>query len=72
MPPATSIRCDQPGDLGATSLWGGNLIGRGVSLQYTWTGTSPASGSAQTVGLVACDPGFRSSGIVTQTVTIPS
>ncbi|MEJ7893114.1 MAG: prepilin-type N-terminal cleavage/methylation domain-containing protein [Solirubrobacteraceae bacterium] len=72
LPPAASIRCDQPGDLSATSLWGGTLIGRGVSLQYTWPGTSPASGTGQTVGVVACDPGFRSSGLVTQTVIIPS
>jgi hypothetical protein len=41
------------------TLWGGALLGQGVTYTYTWPGTSPASGATQNVGLVACDPGSR-------------
>jgi prepilin-type N-terminal cleavage/methylation domain-containing protein len=72
MPVASQIRCDQPGDPNAASLWGGNIIGRELTVQYTWPGTSPATGSPQVVGLVVCDPGDRASAVVTKTVTIPA
>jgi Tfp pilus assembly protein PilX len=72
MPTAASIRCDLPPADGATTAWGGTLIGRGLTLQYTWPGTVPASGSTQTVGLVVCDPGDRHSPVATQIVTIPT
>jgi hypothetical protein len=58
----SAIQCNQPTETvtnGVTKLWGGTYLGRGVVLQYTWPGTTPASGAGQTVGLVACDPGDR-------------
>jgi prepilin-type N-terminal cleavage/methylation domain-containing protein len=73
MPSTASIRCDLPGDPNASTLWGGNIIGRELTVQYTWPiGMPPASGTAETVGLVVCDPGDRSSPLVTQTVTVPA
>jgi hypothetical protein len=71
IPTAANVRCDLPGLPTDTTLWGGNLIGRGVTTQYTWPGTTPASGTSRTIGLVVCDPGDRPSSIVSQTVTIP-
>jgi prepilin-type N-terminal cleavage/methylation domain-containing protein len=70
----STIRCDQrtPTTSGATkTLWGGNLIGQGITYQYTWPGSTPASGTAQTASLVACDPGDRYGYTGPQTVTIP-
>jgi type II secretory pathway pseudopilin PulG len=68
-PGTANIRCDQPGDVADTVVWGVPIAGRGLTLQYTWPGTVP-SGSTQTVGLVACDPGDRFS-YVTNSVTVP-
>jgi prepilin-type N-terminal cleavage/methylation domain-containing protein len=70
----TTIRCDQPKEAvtnSVVSMWGGSFIGTGVVLRYTWPGTTPAAGTQQTVGLVACDPGDRY-GYVTKSVPIPS
>jgi prepilin-type N-terminal cleavage/methylation domain-containing protein len=70
----TTIRCDQPKEAvtnSVVSMWGGSFIGTGVVLRYTWSGTTPAAGTQQTVGLVACDPGDRY-GYVTKSVPIPS
>jgi prepilin-type N-terminal cleavage/methylation domain-containing protein len=70
----TTIRCDQPKEAvvnSVVSMWGGSFIGTGVVLRYTWPGPTPAAGTPQTVGLVACDPGDRY-GYVTKSVPIPS
>ena len=59
----SNIRCDQARPTTSTSsgtvtktLWGGNEIGEGVDVAYTF----PASdGNAPVIGLVVCDPGDR-------------
>jgi hypothetical protein len=69
-----AVDCTKPQETvsgGSISLWGGTFLGRGVVLRHTWPGTTPAAGTAQTIGLVACDPGDRF-GFVTKTVQIPS
>ena len=73
MPNATSIRCDQAAESNVPigPLWGGNFIGRGITYRHQWLGTSPASGTAQTVGLVSCDPGDRFGVATPKTVNIP-
>jgi type II secretory pathway pseudopilin PulG len=75
MPSTSVIDCTKPPGSqaqGQPEPWGVAAAGTGLTLEYQWPGTTPASGSAQTVGVVACDPGDRSSGLVTQTVTIPA
>jgi hypothetical protein len=72
MPAIANVRCDLPPADDATTAWGGTLIGRGLTFQYTWPGTVPAAGTAQTIGLIACDPGDRHSPLATRTVTIPT
>jgi type II secretory pathway pseudopilin PulG len=71
----TAVDCHNTTETTSSSgitLWGGNFIGRGIVLQYTWPGTTPASGTNQTVGLVACDPGDRyANPVPTATVKIP-
>lgn len=72
MPAIANVRCDLPPADDATTAWGGTLIGRGLTFQYQWPGTVPAAGTAQTIGLVVCDPGDRHSPLATRTVTIPT
>jgi type II secretory pathway pseudopilin PulG len=70
----SAIDCTKPKETvsgTSVSLWGGSFMGRGVVLRYTWPGVTPPAGTAQTIGLVACDPGDRY-GYVTQSVQIPS
>jgi type II secretory pathway pseudopilin PulG len=70
----TNIQCNTASETNIQSgnLWGGNLIGRGISFTYKWPGTTPASGTPQTFGLVACDPGDRFDTLDTNlTVNIP-
>jgi prepilin-type N-terminal cleavage/methylation domain-containing protein len=59
----TSITCDQPvitlNAAGQRVLWGGILIGDGITLTHTFPTTDGAVGSLQKIGLVACDPGDR-------------
>jgi type II secretory pathway pseudopilin PulG len=73
MPATANIRCDQASETNVSSgtLWGGNLVGRGIAYQYTWKQLTPASGTAQNFGVVACDPGDRFSFAGPQSVNIP-
>ena len=68
----TSVRCDLPPAVNATTAWGGTLIGRDLTVQYTWPGAVPATGSTRRIGLVVCDPGDRASALAFQDVTIPA
>jgi len=77
----TSIACDQPtvtiGDAGQRILWGGTLIGDGVTLSHAFPAGDGNAGTAKNIGLVACDPGDRygTAGIAPGpaiAVTIPS
>lgn len=77
----SAIACDKPVQSidanGRRNLWGGVLIGEGVALSYTFPATDGAAGTAQTIGLVTCDPGDRygTAGIPPGTsvsVTIPN
>lgn len=58
----SSIACDNPAvALDAFEqriLWGGVLIGEGVTLNHTFP-DAELSGTQQRIGLVACDPGDR-------------
>lgn len=57
----TAIQCDKPttsiDSAGRTRLWGGVLIGQGITLNHTFA--QPEWGTAQTIQLVVCDPGHR-------------
>jgi prepilin-type N-terminal cleavage/methylation domain-containing protein len=59
----TSITCDSPvitlNAAGQRELWGGILIGDGITLSHTFPTTDGVVGSLQKIGLVACDPGDR-------------
>jgi prepilin-type N-terminal cleavage/methylation domain-containing protein len=58
----TDIQCDNPNITVNVAeqriLWGGVLIGDGVTLSHTFPDSEP-SGTLQRIGLVACDPGDR-------------
>jgi prepilin-type N-terminal cleavage/methylation domain-containing protein len=58
----TQIECDAPTiTVNAAEqriLWGGVLIGEGITLSHTFPDSEP-SGTLQRIGLVACDPGDR-------------
>ena len=71
MPTTANIRCGNPPDT-TQNTWGGTFMGSGLTMQYTWPGTTPAAGTSQTVGLIACDPGDRASVLVTRSVAIPN
>ena len=64
----TDIDCKEPGTSTTPPPWGGNFISRSLTVQHTFGGTA----GTQTIGLVVCDPGFRPSVLVTQTVAIPA
>ena len=59
----TSITCDQPivtlNASGQRILWGGVLIGEGITLSHTFPNADGDPGTLQRIGLVACDPGDR-------------
>ena len=58
----TQVECDAPTvTVNAAEqriLWGGVLIGEGITLSHTFPDSEP-SGTLQRIGLVACDPGDR-------------
>ncbi len=77
----TSITCDQPivtvNASGQRILWGGVLIGEGITLSHTFPSVDGAPGTLQRIGLVACDPGDRygTAGVPPQAsirITIPN
>jgi prepilin-type N-terminal cleavage/methylation domain-containing protein len=59
----TTITCDQPivtlNAAGQRILWGGVLIGDGITLSHTFPTTDGGVGALVRIGLVACDPGDR-------------
>jgi type II secretory pathway pseudopilin PulG len=75
IPTAANVKCDQPTtSLSGTDtmLWGGILIGYGVTLTHTFPAADGAAGATKQMALVACDPGGRSSFDGPRGVTIPS
>ncbi len=59
----TSIECDAVAvtrdTSGQQTLWGGNLIGQGITLTHQFPTADGAAGTLVPIGLVACDPGDR-------------
>jgi hypothetical protein len=76
IPAASAIRCDQTmatlDDSSRTMLWGGVLIGQGITLTHQFPAGDGAAGSAQSIALVVCDPGGRSDIEGPRAVTIPA
>jgi prepilin-type N-terminal cleavage/methylation domain-containing protein len=76
IPTTAAVTCDAPTTAldasNRTILWGGVLIGTGVTLNYVFPAADGAAGASQDIALVACDPGGRSDFDGPRGVTIPS
>lgn len=59
----TSVECDQAAAttdaFGQQTLWGGALLGEGITLSHQFPIIDGAAGTLVTIGLVVCDPGDR-------------
>ncbi len=59
----TSIACDKPlvtvDASGQRTMWGGSLIGDGITLSHAFPLGDGIAGTTYNVGLVVCDPGDR-------------